>query len=54
MARNLYLAIIILFVIGFLYIIKNARHDINKTLYKPYDKSIDLKSIIGLGIADYD
>ena len=29
-------------------------YDINKTLYKPYDKIIDLKSIIGLGIADYD
>jgi len=32
MARNLYLAIIILFVIGFLYIIKTARHHINMAL----------------------
>ncbi len=30
------------------------KYDINKALYKPFDKMIDLKSLIGLGLSDHD
>jgi hypothetical protein len=54
MVRNLYLAIIILFVMGFLYIIKNARHNINTALIYLVILTLTLAMLTGfIFIADY-
>ena len=54
MVRNLYLAIIILFVIGFLYIIKEARHNINIGLIYLVILTITMFLLTGfVFIADY-
>jgi len=54
MVRNLYLAIIILFVIGFLYIIKEARHNITIALIYLVILTITMGVLTGfVFIADY-
>ena len=55
MVRNLYLAIIILFVIVFLYILKNARHDINTGLIHLVILTLTMVMLISLlYILDYN